>query len=476
MEILEESIRDNIQENITYFNNILNQKNNFDIVFRQLKIGGKKVGLFFVDGFLQDDIMQKLIQFFYSIREEDMPKTPEDMAWEYIPYGEVSLGSQWKDILYQLLSGISVMFVEGYDKCIFIDCRTYPARNVNEPEKDKVLRGSKDGFVETLVFNTALIRRRIRTPEFIVKMKNVGRSSKTDIAICYMENRVDRKLLDKIEKRLDEIQVDALTLNQESLIECLYPYSWYNPFPKFKYSERPDTAAAQILEGNIVLLVDNSPSCIILPDSVFDIMEEADDFYFPPITGTYLRMCRYMIGIVTLIWTPLSLLFVHHPDWLPSVFEFTVIKDDVNIPVIFQFLLLEIAIDGLKLAAVNTPSMLSTPLSIVAALALGEYSVNSGWFNEECVLYMAFVAVANYTQQNYELGYALKFLRIILLILTGIFDIYGFLVGIVLILVMLVSNKTISGKGYFYPLIPFNFKALIGRMKRKRIGYEIHQE
>ena len=165
------------------------------------------------------------------------------------------------------------LFIDGYDSCITIDCRTYPARSVAEPDKDKVLRGSRDGFVETLIFNTALIRRRIRDPRLTVEILNAGESSRTDIAMLYMEGRVDTHLLNMIKDRINKLRADALTMNQESLAECIYPHKWYNPFPKFRFSERPDTSAASILEGNIVILVDNSPAAMILPSSIFDIIE-----------------------------------------------------------------------------------------------------------------------------------------------------------------------------------------------------------
>ena len=258
-------------------------------------------------------------------------------------------------------------------------------------------------------------------------------------------------------------------MNQESLAECLYQRKWYNPFPKFKFTERPDTAAAQALEGNIVLLVDNSPSVLILPTTVFDLVEEADDFYFPPITETYLRLTRLLIAILTYLLTPTFLLFMQYPQWLPEGFDFIRVRDTVNIPLIWQFLLLELAIDGLRLAAVNTPNMLSTPLSILAALVLGEFSVQSGWFNSEVMLYMAFVAMASYTQASYELGYALKFMRILNLIFTSIFGIAGYVCGILLCVISIISNRTISGQSYVYPLIPFDGRKLADRFFRPRL-------
>ena len=372
----------------------------------------------------------------------------------------------------QLLMGVSCLFIDGYDCCFTIDCRTYPARGVSEPEKDKVLRGSRDGFVETLIFNTALIRRRIRDPKLTMEITSAGESSHTDIALCYMQGRIDENLLAMIKDRINKLEVDALTMNQESLAECLYPHKWYNPFPKFKFSERPDTAAASILEGNIIILVDNSPAAMILPSSVFDIIEEADDYYFPPVTGSYLRLSRMAISILTLYLTPLWLLLMQNPDIIPSWLEFIQLSEQPHVPLIFQLLILEFAIDGLRLAAVNTPSMLTTPLSVIAGIVLGEYSVKSGWFNSETMLYMAFVTVANYSQASFELGYAFKFMRMILLVLTAVFNYWGFAIGIVLSVCAVVFNKTIAGKSYIYPVIPFNWDKLKKRFLRGRLPHK----
>ena len=370
-----------LRENMAYMNGRLAVDVSFDLVYRVIHVGEREACIYFVDGFCKDELMQKMLQYFMDITKKEMPADAHEMSKCCVPYVEVDLKDKWDDIIVSLLSGVFVLFIDGYTQAILIDSRTYPARDVSEPDKDKVLRGSKDGFVETIVFNTALVRRRIRSAELRIEMLNAGKSSKTDIAVCYMASRVDQKFLTEIKNKIQNIKVDALTMNQESLAECLYKRRWYNPFPKFKYTERPDTATAQILEGNIVILVDNSPSAMILPTSVFDMVEEADDYYFPPITGTYLRLSRFLIALLTYFMTPTFLLLMNNREYIPEAFQFIVLKDAENIPLIWQFLILELAIDGLRLAAVNTPSMLSTPLSVMAALVLGEFSVNSGWFN-----------------------------------------------------------------------------------------------
>lgn len=458
-----------LKENIAYLNERLAVDVSFDLVYRVIRIGGKDACIYFIDGFCKDELMQKMLQYFMGIKEEEMPQDAHEMSKCCVPYVEVDLKDQWDEIIGNLLSGVLILLIDGYTQAILIDSRTYPARNVTEPDKDKVLRGSKDGFVETIVFNTALLRRRVRSADLRIEMMSAGENSRTDIAVCYMDSRVDQHFLKQIKDRIRDIKVDALTMNQESLAECLYRRRWYNPFPKFKYTERPDTAAAQIYEGNIVVLVDNSPSAMIMPTSIFDVIEEADDYYFPPITGTYLRLSRFLIAILTFIMTPTFLLLMTHQSYIPEAFSFIVLKETENIPLIWQFLILELAIDGLRLAAVNTPNMLSTPLSVMAALVLGEFSVNSGWFNAEVMLYMAFVAIANYTQANYELGYALKFMRILTLLLTNWFGLWGYIGGIVICPAAIVTNRTVSEKSYIYPLLPFHFRQLCKRLFRLRL-------
>lgn len=458
-----------LSANMKYVSGVLDVNTNFDIIYRVIHIGGREACFYFIDGFCKDELMEKMLQYFLSLKEEEMPEDVHGMLKKNMPYVEVDVSNDFETILHNILSGVLVLFVDGYEKCILIDSRTYPARSVSEPEKDKVLRGSKDGFVETIVFNTALIRRRIRSTDLCMEMMNAGKSSRTDIVLCYMDSRVDHAFLQKIKDGIESIQVDALTMNQESLAECLYKRSWYNPFPKFKFTERPDTAAAQILEGDIVILVDNSPSAMITPTSVFDVVEEADDYYFPPVTGTYLRLSRFLIAILTYFLTPTFLLLMQNPQWIPEAFSFIVVKDTMNLPLIWQFLILELAIDGLRLAAVNTPNMLSTPLSVMAALVLGEFSVNSGWFNSEVMLYMAFVAIANYTQASYELGYALKFMRILNLILTAIFGLWGYIAAVLFLIAAIACNRTVADKSYIYPLWPFNGKQLCKRLFRLRL-------
>ncbi len=445
---MQKPIHESILETIQEMHEILPIDESYDILQRDVVVGNRTSSLYFIDGFTKDEALMKVMPALFGVAPESMPSTAEEFAELYLPYAEVDFLTDYDQVVKNLLSGVSCLFIDKYTSCIAIDCRTYPARGVEEPQKDKSLRGSRDGFVETIVFNTALIRRRIRSAELVMEMKEVGRASKTDVAICYMKDRVNEELLLKIKRKLEQINVDALPMNQQSLATELYTRKWFNPFPKFKFTERPDTTAECILEGKVVILVDNSPSAMILPTSIFDLVEEANDYYFPTITNLYLKFTRGLITLVTLFLTPVFVLLMNNPTLVPQWLDFIIITDEVHVPIVLQLLILEGAIDGLKLASINTPSMLSTPLSVVAGIVLGQFSVSSGWFNPEIMLYMAFVAVANYTQPNFELGYALKFMRLQLLILTGLFGTWGFVIGMIISICSVIFNKTLTGRSY----------------------------
>ena len=445
---------------------LLRIEDSFDLIRRRFMIGGKQAAFYTVDGFLTGEVSEKVMEFFYKITEEQMPEDFAGFLQQQIPYLDLMKVADQEMFVKSVLSGMSCLMVEGYDIILALDFREYPSRSVDEPDKDKVLRGSRDGFIESLIPNMALIRRRIRDTDLSFELVDVGRSSKTDVAICYMQNRVNPGVLREVQKRLKGIDVDSLTMNQESLGECIFKKGWINPFPKFKFTERPDTTAACLLEGSIVILCDNSSAAMILPTSLFEIIEDANDYYFPPLTGTYLRFSRFIINVVSIFLTPFFILLMQHPDWVPHSFEFIKIQDPMYIPPVTQLLILEVAIDGLRMAAVNTPNMLNTPLSIIAGIVFGDYTVKSGWFNSEIMLYMAFVAIANYSQSNMELGYAIKFMRIQLLILTGIFGGWGFLAGTVILIVTPLCTRTINGRNYLYPLIPFDRAQLMKRFFR----------
>jgi len=461
-----QKLSEKYEDNVSYFEKTLRVSESFDVLCKKLSIGDGELTFFFIDGFSKDTVLQKLMMHFLSLKS--VSGTATQYMTKNLPYIETDVVSNADVAVTAVLSGCTLMLGSSFGaEALIIDTRTYPARQPEESEGDRVMRGARDGFVETLIFNTALIRRRIRNPSLTMQYYSIGRDSRTDVVLCFMDDRVDKKYVEKLSQKLSSIDTDALCMGHESLKECLVKSKWYNPFPKIRTTERPDVASAQLLEGSVLVVIDNSPEVMILPSSIFDFMQEANDFYFPPLTGTYIRIVRYVVFFLTLIITPVWYLMTRYPDFVPSFLQFAMPEQPGKLPIIVQLLLVEFIIDALRLASLNTPNMLNNSLSVVGGLILGDFAVDVGWLTPEVILYMAFVAIANFTQRSYELGYAIKFLRIFLLIVTGIFGFWGFCVGVVVCVILLATNSTVNGKRkYLYPLIPFDGKAMLSMVVR----------
>ena len=474
-------LTEDYRENVRILDERLRVKENFDLIKKTLYIGTDEVTLYYIDGFVQSGAMQKLMIYFLSLENLGRPKgRGGDVAAKYftehhVPYVEAEVTNDASLMLQMLLSGTTLLIGETFGEYgVIIDSRTYPARSVGEPENDRVMLGPRDGFVETVVFNTALIRRRIRDTDLTMRYINVGEESKTDVVLCFMKSKADPKYVDFLEKKIKSLRTRSITLGHESLAEALIRSRWYNPFPKIRYTERPDAAAAQILEGSVVVLCDNSPEAMILPSTIFDFLQETNDFYFPPLTGTYIRLVRHLVFWSTLFMIPLWFLLVQNPTVVPAWLEFILPMNTGRLPIFAQLIIVEFMIDGLRMASMNTPNMLSNSLSVVGGLILGEFAVSIGWLIPEVIVYMAFVTIANFTQRSYELGYAFKFLRVGLLVLIRLFNFIGLGVGLLGIVLLLATNRSVGGKrSYLYPLIPFNGRALLSLFIRMpKDGFE----
>ncbi len=461
------------KDNVKMISNKLRFGESYDIILKKIRVGDREASLFCLDGFLKDEMLEKNFEYFTRLTDKELQKanTAEKFVDSYITYIESAVVDNLDKFITFVLSGAVGMIVEGFKKAIIIDSRTYPARTVEEPESDKVLRGSHEGFVETIIFNTALIRRKIRNTNLTIKSYQVGTESKTDITLCYLEDVVDKKQLDIITKKLESIDVKSLPMSHESLRECLLPSQVWNPFPKVRYTERPDAAAACIYDGNIIILTDGSPTAMIFPTGIFDFIQDINDFYFAPVIGSLLRFIRGIVFSLSMVFIPIWYLLIQYEEILPEALKFMLIEEKNSVPIIIQLLIVEFVIDTLRLASVNTPSALSSSFSVVGALVLGEFAVRSGWFVAEVVLFMAFVAISNFTQPSYELGYAIKISRTLILILTALFKIWGFAAGLVTVLLVISFTKTISGYTYLYPLIPFNKEAMKTLLFRHQIKF-----
>ena len=467
-----EKISNDYRENIRVLDGLLGVGRSCDMVSRDYLIGGRRARLWVVDGFGSDSILERMGAFWLTLKPENVVGLTEmqDFLERYITFSESNVTFDISDAVTSVFLGKSLLAVEGLAGVALMDAKGYPSRSVHEPPDGKVLRGSHDGFVEAVVPNMALLRRRIRDPHLTMEGHKVGSRTHNDAVLCYLDDRVDQDLLRKLRGKLLGLDVRSLSMAQESLAEAIRPKQWYNPFPKVRYTERPDAAAASIMEGSIVLMVDNSPSVMILPTGFFDFTQESNDYYFPPLVGTYLRVLRVTVFLLSLFITPAWYLMVSEPNRLPGWLNFLSSPEPVSLSLLSQLLVVEFLIDVLKLASLNTPDSLSNSFSMLGALVLGDFAVQAGWLGPEVLVYMAFVSVAGFAQPSYELGYAFKLLRVALLLVTAAFDVWGFCLGVVGIFILLCTTKPLVGKGYLYPLVPFNGKALLRLLVREPIS------
>ena len=467
-----EKISNDYRENVRVLDGLLGVGRSCDMVSRDYLIGGRRARLWVVDGFGSDSILERMGAFWLTLKPENVVGLTEmqDFLDRYITFSESNITFDISDAVTSVFLGKSLLAVEGLAGVALMDAKGYPSRSVHEPPDGKVLRGSHDGFVEAVVPNMALLRRRIRDPHLTMEGHKVGSRTHNDAVLCYLDDRVDQDLLRKLRGKLLGLDVRSLSMAQESLAEAIRPKQWYNPFPKVRYTERPDAAAASIMEGSIVLMVDNSPSVMILPTGFFDFTQESNDYYFPPLVGTYLRVLRVTVFLLSLFITPAWYLMVSEPNRLPGWLNFLSSPEPVSLSLLSQLLVVEFLIDVLKLASLNTPDSLSNSFSMLGALVLGDFAVQAGWLGPEVLVYMAFVSVAGFAQPSYELGYAFKLLRVALLLVTAVFDVWGFCLGVVGIFVLLCTTKPLVGKGYLYPLVPFNGKALLRLLVREPIS------
>lgn len=455
-------------ESVRQIDTMLHLPGNFGFIKREITVCGMGATVYLTEGLHDGEAAARIVEA--CMHADTLPPTADAFAKTHLPYGEEETTTDAHTAFLGCVTGCLLLLCAAYPGTYFlVKCRNIPARPLNEPEHDKVLRGNHVGFGETLPRNCALIRRQLPDPSLVMKGMRIGAFSQTTVVLCYMTGMADMRYVDAIEKRLSTISCRALSLGMQSLAECLIKKRVWNPFPRFRYTERPDAAAASLCEGSILLLCDNSPQAMILPVSIFSFLQETNDFYMPPFTGTYLRLVRFGTFLLSIYLVPVWYALVFHTQDLPPWLDFITLSEPATVPVLFQLLLIELAIDGLKIASMNTPNALANSLSVIGGLILGEFAVNVGWFQPESILYMSVVGIAHFAQNNYELGYALKYVRVAMLLLVAFLGWWGVLLGSVLFVFLLATTPTLDGtRSYFYPLIPFDGATLFSLFFRRR--------
>lgn len=451
-----------LDENITTLKKLLPIGTSFDLVTRDLYLGETKSYWLGINGFCKTEILQQIFSDLQNplYTQDQQVKDLVRYVNAKIGYAQVSFTDSWDVILRNVLSGPSVLFVDGFSQAVLIDVRTYPTRGVAEPDAERITRGARDGFVETMLFNANLIRRRIRSPHLTFSVHNVGTESKTDVVIAYLNNCVNQELLNRLTETIDKLQVTSLTMGAKSLEELLIKKRWWNPLPSIQLTERPDVACSYLLEGHILVIVDNSPMVLIFPCTVFQFTQSAEDYYKSPLVGTYFRLVRFLCIPVSLLLMPLFLLLTAYFPDLSESWQLVSTAELTTPRLIFYVFAVEFILDLFKYSAALSSSRFSGSLSIVGGLIIGDIAVSLNWASVEVLFYAAVTLLASLSLSSVEFSDALRIYRIFLILATGFFGLYGFIISMTLVSLSIITTPTFGGMSYFWPLFPLNCKAL----------------
>lgn len=447
----------------------------FDVGQREILVLGRRIQIYYVTGLVDSELIVDLMTQLLLLNS--LPEPGHDVfqtIHNRLVHQQVSLVQNIEEICISVLSGLIAIVVDDETEAFIIDVRSYPGRGPSEPDTEKTVRGSRDGYTENIVVNTALTRRRIRTGKLRNEIIKVGNQSKTDIALMYIEDIADPHLVEEVRRRISNVKVDGLTMTDKELEEFITGQV-YNPYPLVRYTERPDVVATHLYQGMIAIVVDTSPSVILGPVTLFDHLTSVEEYRQTPAVGTFLRFIRYCGIFVSIFLMPTWLLFVLHPEYLPDFLSFIGPQEQGNIPIVLQVLAGEIGIEFLRMASIHTPTAISSALGIVSAILIGQVAVDVGLFGPEILFYVAIGAVGAFVTPSYELGLANKMFKLFIIIATALFGLWGYVGSIVLGFIFLATLKSF-GKPYLYPLIPFDFKALLRSIIRYPIPYRYNRQ
>ncbi|MGL4372468.1 MAG: spore germination protein, partial [Turicibacter sp.] len=465
----------NINVNFRILEKDLGIGKSFDIGNREIVVLGRKIRFFYVTGLVDSDLIVDLLtQLLLLNNLEEKGGDMFDLIHNRLVHQQVSIIENLKKFETEVLSGLIGIIIDGETKAFTVDVRSYPGRGPSEPDTEKTVRGSRDGYTENIVINTALTRRRIRTGKLRNEIYKVGEDSKTDVVITYIEDIADPNLVNEIREKVQKINVKELTMTDKELEEFITGQI-YNPYPLVRYTERPDVVATHLYQGLVGIMVDTSPSVILAPVTFFDHLTHVEEYRQTPTVGTFLRLIRMFGIIMSILIMPTWLLFVMHPEYLPDFLSFIGPQEEGNIPIILQILAGEIGIEFLRMASIHTPNAISSALGIVSALLIGQVAIDVGLFGPEILFYVAIGTVGSFITPSYELGLANKLLKLFLILCTFFLGIYGYIGGIVIGIVFLATIKSF-GKPYLYPLIPLNIKELLNVLIRFPIPYRYNSK
>jgi len=461
-----EQIKKRLRDNKSYLEDRIGIGTSFDVGIREMKILGQQIGVIYCNSLVDAlSVIELLRELLRLVNLHKSGTHIKDVIKNHLAHEQVKEIKTLDEAVDNMLSGLTVIFIDGETIGLVIDTRHYPGRQPEEPEIERVVRGAKDGFTENIIENVGLIRRRIRDERFRAEMLRVGERSKTDVSLVYVKDIANPGLIKALKKEINQIEVDGIPMADKSLEEFMVKQG-LNPYPMVRYTERPDVAAVHILEGHVLMVCDTSPSVVIFPTTFFHHVQHAEEYRQTPVVGGFLRWSRFIAILLSIFLVPFWLVLVMNTDILPDWLQFLgPHHNNYHLPLIMQVLMAEIGIEIVRMAAIHTPTSLSTALGLIAAVLIGQIAVEVGVFIPEVILYTSISAIGSFATPSYELSEANKIIRIILTIMVGIFGVPGLMISMTLLVIYLSHTKNLNTP-FLWPFIPFNPKGMFNVLIR----------
>lgn len=416
--------------------------NCFDLVENSCSFQGKQQRMLYLSSLTSQVSINEIISGFLFSKDCDQ---------FYLFNGSLTEVNDEQQAITFLLSGQCLIFMD--ERCLALETRQYPTRSVHEPSIEKSIRGSSDSFNENILINIALIRRRIKDEHLCVELTKKGTLSKTDISIVYMSDRVDFQVLNDFKNRLEANQ-DLEINNERNLVEVLYGKT-LNPYPHVRYTERPDITSIHLMQSSIAILVDNMPSAILLPTTFFEQIQQIEEYTQTPLIAFMTRLIRNAGILASLYLLPFTLMLILEEK--PIFFDINMEIKPVHFAI--QILFAELVIEWVRQSLIYSPMILSSIMGFIVVFVLGDFGIEIGAYTKEILIFTAMCNLGNFLTPSYEVSLANKFFRIFITILTLLFSLEGFCIGVVIHFMILLNTKTIKYP-YLYPLIPFSWKEM----------------
>ena len=432
--------------------------NSTDLVMREMKIGQNQGALVFIDGLVDAKLISEFIV--ETMMDKNVPNENFDI-FQYalnktIALGSVKMITNWNELYDLLLSGCTIIFLNGYNKAICGETKGFEKRSIDEPSQQLSIRGPKDSFTETLRVNTALIRRRIKSPNLWIDSMKIGRVAQTDVAIMYIKGIADDKIVQEVKARLNRIDIDAVI--DSGYIEQLIEDETFTSFPTTYHTERPDVVASQLLEGRIAVISDGSPYVLTAPAIFVQFFQAPDDYYSRFDLSTSIRFLRIIAFFISLIGPSLYIAATtYHQEMIPTTLVIAIAaqRENVPFPAFFEALLMEVTFEILREAGLRLPRAVGQAVSIVGALVIGQAAVQASIVSPVMVIVVAITAIANFSTPVFAMAISARLLRFALMIMAAFIGLFGIMIGLMLMAIHLCSLRSF-GVPYMSPLAPYN--------------------